>query len=258
MTWVRLVLAAMLGAAIASPQSATVLLQRAKYLEDTAGDVDGAIQVYRQLLASPDTRTYEAVAQYHLGACLMKKGLKDQAARVFAELMKMHPEQTNLVAGASIHYVDSVVGYSLTVPKGWTITPRAPSQGPGSCAQIEDPENKARIDICAKPETQPSGEIDSRLAQGAREVIRDRRARWQDFAVRPGFPQTGLASGQHVLTIVADYTRLPGGDGARWTEWTTWVQTERTRSSVVMHMKASDFEDIHTRFMPILSTFRLP
>ncbi len=140
----RLLFAAVIAVLPVSAQSVTVQLQRAIFLEETAGDLDAAIQIYRKILASgADARAYEAEAQYRLGACLLKKGDKPLAARTFQQLIQKHPEATDLVAQGSTHFQDSEVGYSLTVPLGWTVVSRRPSQGPGTCVNIDPPERDA-------------------------------------------------------------------------------------------------------------------
>ena len=77
----RLLKIAMLLAAPALAQDATVLLQRGIYREETAGDLDGAIQVYRQVLAAgPQAKAYQAQAQERLKACLLRKAGKPTEA----------------------------------------------------------------------------------------------------------------------------------------------------------------------------------
>jgi hypothetical protein len=251
----RLFLAATLLLAPAFPQKFTVLLQRAIFLEETAGDVDGAIQLYRQILSSgADTRVYEAEAQYRLGACLLRKGDKPLAARTFQDLMERHPEETHLLSRASIHYRDPGMGFSFTVPAGWSIHPRAPSKGPGRCADVQDPENKATIVVCAKPVRTALEAINERLVRGEVELVQLRRSSWPDFTLRQSSPTAFWRGESRILTILADYTL--GAD--RMTEWTTWVQSETTRSSVIVHIRAPDFDEFRVRFRPILNSYRIP
>jgi hypothetical protein len=252
----RLALAAALLLTSALAQSFTVQLQRAIFLEETAGDLDGAIQLYRQILsAGAEARVYEAEAQYHLGACLLKKGNKPLAARTFQDLMRKHPEETELVDKASIHYLDLTVGYALTVPAGWGIHSRLPyNGGPGSCADIQDPENKATVTICAKAERAASAEIDPRLLRGLTERLNSMKTTRPDFTVRPSSQATGLLGKAHTLTILADFTQ----GTVQMTEWTTWVQSETTRSSVVVYTRTANLQEFQERFTPILNSYRIP
>src|SRR5215469_8511461 len=173
-------------------QVVTVQMQRALYLEETAGDLGAAIQIYRQVLAAgAGSRVYEAEAQFRLGACLLKEGDKPQAARAFQQLMQTHPEATGLVAQASTHFVDAEVGYSFTIPLGWSILSRLPNQGSGTCADLEDPEHQGSVTICAKREAVSAGNIDARLARGEAGFVQRLREQFHDFTPRSGSPVMG-------------------------------------------------------------------
>src|SRR5215469_11669870 len=157
-------------------QVVTVQMQRALYLEETAGDLGAAIQIYRQVLAAgASARVYEAEAQFRLGACLLKEGDKPQAARAFQQLMKTYPEATGLVSQASTHFVDAEVGYSFTIPLGWSIVSRLPNEGPGTCANLQDPEHQGSVTICAKREAVSADNIDARMAQGEADYVQKLR-----------------------------------------------------------------------------------
>jgi tetratricopeptide (TPR) repeat protein len=248
----RLTVITALLAPLTFAQTATVQLQRGIFLEETAGDLDGAIAIFRQILAGSDARVYEAEAQYHLGACLLKKGNKAQAARAFQTLMQKHPEETTLLSKASVRYLDEEMGFGFTVPTGWGVQSRRPyNRGPGMCADLRDPEAKAVINICAKPDTVRPGDVDARLLRGAEQKISELKAALPDVTLRPGSPQPGWLAGQRTLTILAEYN----GD---MLEWTTWVETEHTRSSIIVHLRAADFGEFRARFSPILESFRIP
>jgi Tetratricopeptide repeat len=253
----RFILAAAVFLTPLLAQSVTVQMQRAIYLEETTGDLDGAIQIYRQILAAgADARMFEAEAQFRLGACLLKKGDKRLAARAFQRLMQTHPEATNLVAQASTHFLDSEVGYSFTVPLGWTVVSHRPSQGPGTCVNLQDPEYQGTVGICAKSEAVAAGGIDARMAQGKADFAQNFRSGYAEFAIRPGGPAKGTVAGQNTLTLIADYRVAFQGQGE--TVWTTWVQTVATRSSVVVRVPSQKFDDFRSRFTPILNSYRIP
>ena len=90
---------ALLGSAAAQP--ASDLLQSGIFSQNTLGDVDGAIRIYRQILDSgPGLRLYAAQAQYRLGTCLLRKGDIPGATRAFEAVIKNYPEERELVARA--------------------------------------------------------------------------------------------------------------------------------------------------------------
>ena len=82
-------------------ESASVMLQKGIFAEQTAGDLDKAIGIYRKILDDARAnRKYVAEAQYRLGVCLLKKGRREEAAAAFRELVARYPEQKALVAKA--------------------------------------------------------------------------------------------------------------------------------------------------------------
>src|ERR1039457_6582267 len=68
----------------ASAQSAADLLQKGIYAQETLGDLDGAVQSYRQVLTSyPANKQIAAQAQYQLVLCMGQKGDRAAASREF-------------------------------------------------------------------------------------------------------------------------------------------------------------------------------
>ncbi|MCC6590318.1 MAG: DUF3108 domain-containing protein [Bryobacterales bacterium] len=89
------------GSSHAVAQSPSDLLQKAIYTQETVGDLDGAIQLYKRVVtAAKDVRPYGAQAQYRLGLCLLKKGNPVEAATAFKAVIDQYPEQTDFVAKA--------------------------------------------------------------------------------------------------------------------------------------------------------------
>ncbi len=85
----------------AEGQTTAELLQKGIYTQETVGDLDGAIRIYRQILNSTSqSRTYAAQAQYRLAQCLLKKGENGEAVKAFEKLMQDYPEEKELVAKA--------------------------------------------------------------------------------------------------------------------------------------------------------------
>jgi Protein of unknown function (DUF3108)/Tetratricopeptide repeat len=84
-----------------SAQSASELLQRGIYLQETVGDLDGAIKIYKQIAeTAQESRANAAQAQFRLSVCLEKKGQHAEAARVLQRVVTDYPEQTGLVTRA--------------------------------------------------------------------------------------------------------------------------------------------------------------
>jgi hypothetical protein len=96
-----LLLAVAYWAISAFAQPASDLLQSGIYSQDTVGDLDAAIRIYRQILGSgTGMRLYAAHAQYRLGVCLLRKGDSAAAAEVFQTVIREYSDQPALVARA--------------------------------------------------------------------------------------------------------------------------------------------------------------
>ncbi len=100
-------------------QSAADLLQRGIFTQETTGDVDGAIKIYRQVVESasgnPANNLYAAQAQYRLVVCMLLKGDPAGATREFQLLEKNFPGQQDLVGLART----MMPGSSAVLPVPW-------------------------------------------------------------------------------------------------------------------------------------------
>ena len=108
-----------LALALASPaaaQSASDLLQKGIYTQESLGNLDAAITIYKQILGdAAASRVYAAQAQFRLGLCYVQKGQQADAAETFQKLIKDYPEQTELVAKAK----EYVPGGLKLLPVPW-------------------------------------------------------------------------------------------------------------------------------------------
>jgi tetratricopeptide (TPR) repeat protein len=98
---VFLLMVAMAGRVIAQTATSSELLQRGIYLQETVGDLDGAIKIYRQIITlAQQSRVVAAQAEYRLAVCLQKKGQNAEAATTFQKLIRDYPEQAGIAANA--------------------------------------------------------------------------------------------------------------------------------------------------------------
>jgi len=85
----------------AGAQSAGVLLEKGVFLQETKGDVDGAMKIYKQIVADAKAnRKHVASAQYRLGTCYLGKKKFEQAEAAFKELIADFPNEAKLIAKA--------------------------------------------------------------------------------------------------------------------------------------------------------------
>lgn len=83
-------------------ESASILLEKGVYAEETAGDLEEAITIYKEIVDDANAnRTYIAEAYYRLGKCYLKKGQEQEAVAVFEEMIASFPEQTEIIAQIS-------------------------------------------------------------------------------------------------------------------------------------------------------------
>jgi tetratricopeptide (TPR) repeat protein len=79
--------------------TAAELLQKGIYAQETAGDLDGAIKIFRQIVDShPQQRELGAQAQYRLGMALLAKGDTNSASQEIQRLGWDYPDFKDLVA----------------------------------------------------------------------------------------------------------------------------------------------------------------
>lgn len=79
--------------------TAAELLQKGMYAQQTAGDLDQAIAIYRQIVNSaPSQREIAAQAQYLLAESLIRKGDFTLASQEFARLARDYQEYSSVVS----------------------------------------------------------------------------------------------------------------------------------------------------------------
>jgi Carboxypeptidase regulatory-like domain len=83
-------------------QPPSELLQKGIYTQDTVGDVDTALAIFRQVLKAPvRQRRYLAQAQARIVKCLVQKGDSTAAAHEFDRLARDYADFTDIVAATA-------------------------------------------------------------------------------------------------------------------------------------------------------------
>ena len=79
-------------------QDYKVLFEKAKYTMETKADLQEAITLFESLITSyPDEKEYAAKAQYNIGLCYEKLGLKE-AQKAYRKVLDNYPEQEQEIA----------------------------------------------------------------------------------------------------------------------------------------------------------------
>ena len=87
------------AAPAARAESASDLMEQGIYSEETKGDLDSAVQLYKRVIAQARTdQALAAQAQYHLGLCYYKQQNYTDANTAFETLVKDYPDQKDMVA----------------------------------------------------------------------------------------------------------------------------------------------------------------
>jgi hypothetical protein len=80
-------------------ESPSEMLQAGIYQEETAGNLDEALKIYRKIVEdAAQVQKVAAQAQFRVGQCLLKQGNKTEATRAFETLIKQFPDERELVA----------------------------------------------------------------------------------------------------------------------------------------------------------------
>jgi hypothetical protein len=110
------IMATLLLAGAANAQSAADLLQKGIHAQETVGDLDGAIQIFRQVVASPNTsKQLAAQAQYQLVLCSLQKGDRPGASQELQLLEKNFADQPDLIDKAR----KLIPGANALLPAPW-------------------------------------------------------------------------------------------------------------------------------------------
>ena len=81
------------GSAVTAAESASALLEKGIYTEETVGDLPKAIEIYQKVVAEAKaTEAFAAEAQYRLAQCLLKQKKNDEAVAAFQKLIEKYPD----------------------------------------------------------------------------------------------------------------------------------------------------------------------
>ena len=87
----------------AAAQTAAELLQKGIYTQDTVGDVDAALAMFRQIVKMPSSqRRYAAQAQARIVRCLLEKRNTSGASQEFDVLVRDYADFKDIVSAAAV------------------------------------------------------------------------------------------------------------------------------------------------------------
>ena len=104
------------AASAATGSSLSELLEKGIYSEETKGDLDAAMQLYKQVASEAQAgQALGAQAQYRLAVCYYKKKNYAEASAAFEKLIADFPDQTALIAKAR----DYLSASTTLMPAPW-------------------------------------------------------------------------------------------------------------------------------------------
>jgi hypothetical protein len=269
-------------------QSPAELLQKGIYLQETEGNQDAAIQIYRQITASAGQSPVAVQAQYRIAQAMLQKGDLNGASIEFQVLAARYPEGKALVAGLasnatsffgvgqspvrivhrgpqppvrnltqSVHngrYRDEPTGLEFTVPASWTIVYDGASSDGGNMAGLVAPGSAVDYGIWMKPSRWTVAEIPELLSKAVDEKAEANNFR-PGFKFRPESIQHRTVSGQQALSAIADYVE----NGRKMVNYYVWVYTPKTHSVFLARdIAAEDFPSVQANLDSILASAQVP
>lgn len=222
-------------ATVGSAQTVTEQMQKAIYAQETEGDLDGAIQIYRQILTSGPSRQLAAQAQFRLAQALLQKGDLQNAASEFQILSRSYPEYKDLIASMASqmrpaprqygtlrngHYRNFLTNVEFTVPDAWSFKGDGESSGNGQMAIIDCGSGIAVL-VWMKPLVERAADLASLLRKDMEGKSSMRSEGWK---IRPESVQERTLSGHPGLSSISDYMQ----NDKPMVEYDFWVRSGKT------------------------------
>jgi hypothetical protein len=251
--------AVLLPATVGSAQTAAELLQKGIYTQQTAGDVDGAIQVYRQVVGMTGVdRALAARAQMQLVSAFLQKGDFPGAAREFTTLAVNYGDQKEVVSAMTTAmrmaasmpfarptgaqgmpsppelskgtlengvYRHTATGTEIHVPSGWSVMGDCDSTGGGECVVLDDGSDQSYF-VWMISEGTPVPEIPAALERDAEYKVHQRTVDGvKGFKMRPGTLFKSGSGTRQYLSAAFDFSQ----NGAQ-IEYDTWLRSDKSRA----------------------------
>ena len=282
---VSALLTGLLLAAPVAAQSVAALLQKGIYTQETVGDVDGAIEIYKRILSRVPLPPDLAVeARVRLAQSFLQEGNAQGAAMTIVNLTRDFPDREDLqdrigplfrqaltqigagqvgsprdagvaplgvVKDGRYHHLQT--GVEFAVPPGWSVQSTGPSSDGGDQMYLGDSLSVGTyVAVWMKKESNPASDLDAMLQFAPVEKTNQRGA--QVYRVRAGSIEQRSIGGRKAVSAVADFI----GDGLKKVEYNTWIYTENTRAYFHAQCAASDLPLVQARVDAIIRTAIVP
>jgi tetratricopeptide (TPR) repeat protein len=250
-----------------SAQTAAEQMQSAIYTQETTGDLDSAVQMYRQILAATPPRPLGAQAQFRLAQALLQKGDLQDAALEFHTLSQSYPEYKGMIASMASQlrlgiplgelgtlenggYRNFLTNVEFKIPGGWSFKGSFESSGIGQMAIIESASGN-KVQVWMKPLAIPPANIAPRFRKEM-ENIPSRRS--PDWKIRPESVQERTLSGHPGMSTIADYTE----SGKPMVEYDFWVLTGTTHVFFFGQAEQQELETLQADIETVANSAQIP
>jgi hypothetical protein len=273
-------LAGSLLATAGSAQTAAELLQKGIYTQETAGDLDAAIQIYRQVISSAgNPRALAAQAQMRIVGVLLQKGDTAGASLEFNILVQNYADQKEIIAsiaarmGAVLRasgtpaarklmlgtlengvYHHTATGTEIRLPVGMSITGDGPSSGGGEYAMVGDGFSQSYF-VWMIPSPVPAADIPAALDHDVDYKLHQRITDGvQGFRIRPGTLIKWGSGAQQAVAVAFDF----GPDEKPMVEYAAIVRTTKTEVYFRVNCLASAIANVQDRLQMLVAATTLP
>ncbi len=213
-TLVAAALAALIAATTVAAQSLTEQLQKGIYAEDTLGDADAAIAIYRRIVATaPAQQDIALQARRRLATALERKGaLQAPPVQIKNGLQASPVQQTQRFVGGEPEPLATVengryrhtwTGVEFNVPEAWVVEGTYMSSDSGQQTQLRDPKSVVTMSVWMIKEKRAASEVAAQLAGAPAEKVNQRQ--------NLGYLIPGMVSGSYAIPKDTIHSMSIGG-----------------------------------------------
>ena len=254
----RILLAAavvMLAIATGRAQSFLALLQKGIYLQETVGDLEGAVRVYRQILDGAPAGDIRNQAQRRLDATEARR--RTLAANAVGQPRRdvvSTPADLGVVEGRRYRHL--ATGLTFDVPEDSQVGRTGPSSDYGEMVSLRLKDPETEVNVWMIKTAKDWGGINEQLDAAPAMKAKSRIEQWglADYRIREGSAQRTTFGGTQAIVAVGEYT----SGGAPMVELLTWITSERGRAFFFSAVPAADLDKLRPQFEALVSSTIIP
>jgi hypothetical protein len=253
-------------------QTVAEQLQKAIYAQDTAGNLDEAIAIYRKIVASGQAaRAVAATAQLRLTQALLQKGDLEGASREFQTLALVYAEYRELITGMAkrmmaatlaqraqrgtatdyTHYRHTATGVELKHAFGTSFQGDFDSSDNGQMVVFAG--HQLAVSVWLRAETQQPNDL-AAAVRNDMAIKPAQRTDLEGWTVRQESIRTGGGADRQWLSAVADYT----DQGKKMVELLAWYRTTKNHLFFFARVPADQLGAHQTNFAQMVSAAVVP